>query len=229
MKIFSLYNLIARIFPTIIGLVPFFIFQYFFLNNIWSIDSLIASAVGNIGLSTILLYTFNQYFIRIPSKIFEDLLFSNQLYFPTTNFLMYSNKEYSNEFKNKIRQSVNADFSIKLPTADEEKKDEKVARKRIKDAIRVIIGKVEDGYLVLQHNIEYGFVRNLWGASLIGMLGSILLLFVSAPATPLYILGQIFTIAFIFYLIFGFLVIKYFGRAYARKLIEEYFKISHDN
>ena len=161
MKIFSLYNLIARIFPTIIGLVPFFIFQYFFLNNIWSIDSLIASAVGNIGLSTILLYTFNQYFIRIPSKIFEDLLFSNQLYFPTTNFLMYSNKEYSNEFKNKIRQSVNADFSIKLPTADEEKKDEKVARKRIKDAIRVIIGKVEDGYLVLQHNIEYGFVRNL--------------------------------------------------------------------
>jgi hypothetical protein len=205
-----------------------FIFQYFFLNNLWSIDSLIASAVGNVGLSTILLYSFNQYFVRIPSKIFEDFLFGKQLYFPTTNFLMYSDDEYSSEFKDQIRQAVNKDFSIQLPSAEDENKNEKDARRRIKDSIRVIIGKVKDGYLVLQHNIEYGFVRNLWGASLIGALGSILLICVSVPASPLYILGKVFVVAFGVYLVFGFLIIKYFGRAYARKLIEEYYKISHE-
>lgn len=228
MKIFSQYNIIARIFPTIIGLIPLFIFQYFFLNNILSIDSVIASVVGNISLSTILLYTFNQYFVRIPSKIFEDLLFGEQLYFPTTNFLMYSDDEYSNEFKDRIRQSVNSDFSIQLPDANDEKNDEKGARKRIKDAVRVIIGKVKDGYLVLQHNIEYGFVRNLWGASLVGVLGSILLIYVSIPTSPLYELGKVLATIFGIYLVFGFLIIKYLGRAYARKLIEEYYKISHE-
>jgi hypothetical protein len=229
MKIFSTYNLIARIFPTIIGLIPFFIFQYLFLNNLWSIDSLIASAVGNVGLSTILLYAFNQYFVRIPSKIFEDFLFRKQLYFPTTNLLMYSDDEYSSEFKDQIRESVNKDFSIQLPTAKEESDDEKNARKRIKDSIRVIIGKVKDGYLVLQHNIEYGFVRNLWGASLVGLLGSTLLLCISAPASPLFLLGKILAIGFGVYLMFGFLIIKYVGHQYARKLIEEYYKTSHEN
>ncbi len=222
MKIFSTYNLIARIFPTIIGLIPWFVFQYFYLNNIWNIDSLIASAVGNVGLSTILLYTFNQYFVRIPSKIFEDFLFKKQLYFPTTSFLMYSDDEYSSEFKDQIRQAVKRDLSIQLPTADDEHKNEKDARKRIKDSIRVIIGKVKDGYLVLQHNIEYGFVRNLWGASLSGIFGSLLLIFLSEPLSLLRTVGVICLIGYGLYLCFGFVVIKYFGRAYARKLIEEY-------
>jgi len=141
---------------------------------------------------------------------------------------MYSDDEYSNEFKDKIRHSVNTDFSIQLPDADDEKRDEKGARKRIKDAVRVIIGKVKDGYLVLQHNIEYGFVRNLWGASLIGVLGSILLVFVSIPTSPLYVLGKVLAVVFGIYLVFGFLIIKYLGRVYARKLIEEYYKISHE-
>ncbi len=222
MKIFSTYNLIARIFPTIIGLIPFFIFQYFFLNNLWSIDSFIASAVSNVGLSTILLYAFNQYFVRIPSKIFEDFLFGKQLYFPTTNLLMYSDGNYSAEFKDQIRQSVSKDFSIQLPTAKEEADDEKGARRRIKDAVRVIIGKVKDGYLVLQHNIEYGFVRNLWGASLVGLLGSVLLIVISDRLSPLHIVGVACLIGYGLYLLFGSAIIKYFGRAYARKLIEEY-------
>lgn len=155
-------------------------------------------------------------------------MFGKQLYFPTTNLLMYSNDEYSSEFKDQIRQSVNKDFSIQLPTAEDEKKDEKDARKRIKDVVRVIIGKVKDGYLVLQHNIEYGFVRNLWGASLVGILGSTLLMSVSVSASPLYLIGKIFLIVFGIYLVFGFLVIKYMGHAYARKLIEEYYKTSHE-
>jgi len=222
MKIFSTYSLIARIFPTIMGLIPLLILQYFYLNNIWSVDSLIASAAGHVGLSTILLYAFNQYFIRIPSKIFEDFLFEKQLYFPTTSFLMYADDEYSNEFKDQIRQKVSKDFSIQLPTADDENKNEKDARKRIKDSVRVIIGKVKDGYLVLQHNIEYGFVRNLWGASLSGVLGSTLLILLSEPSSPLHTVGLICLAGYGLYLCFGFVIIKYFGRAYARKLIEEY-------
>lgn len=135
---------------------------------------------------------------------------------------MYSDDEYSSEFKDQIRQAVKRDLSIQLPTADDEHKNEKDARKRIKDSIRVIIGKVKDGYLVLQHNIEYGFVRNLWGASLSGIFGSLLLIFLSEPLSLLRTVGVICLIGYGLYLCFGFVVIKYFGRAYARKLIEEY-------
>ncbi len=229
MKIFSQYSIIARIFPTIIGLIPLFILQYYFLGNILSIDSVIASVIGNIGISTILLYAFNQYFVRIPSKIFEDWLFSKQLYFPTTNFLLYSDDEYSGDFKDKVRQSINSDFSIQLPDRESEKSDENDARKRIKEVVRLIIGNVQDGYLVLQHNIEYGFVRNLWGASLTGVLGSVLLVAMTAPTSSLRSVATIMVLIYGFYLLFGSLIIKYFGQAYARKLIEEYYKMNHDN
>lgn len=189
---------------------------------------MIASVVGNIGLSTILLYTFNQYFVRIPSKIFEDFIFKKQLYFPTTTFLLYSNNEYTEEFKNEIRQSIKSDFSIQLLSKEDERGYETEARRRIKEVVRVIIGKVKDGYLVLQHNIEYGFVRNLWGASLVGVLGSCLLMGVSVPTTPIFTLGKVLAIIYSIYLVFGFQVIQYFGKAYARKLIEEYYKTRHE-
>lgn len=228
MKIFSLYGLIARIFPTIIGLIPLFVFQYVFLNNIVSIDSVIVSAMGNVGLSTIVLYAFNQYFIRIPSKLFEDFLFKNKLYFPTTSFLLYSNNEYSDDFKDRIRESVATDFRIQLPDKEAESKNELEARKRISEVVSIIIGRVKDGYLVLQHNIEYGFARNLWGASLVGIFGSLLVVYTIDPVSSAWKIGAISFIAYLTYALFGSVIIKYFGRAYAKKLIEEYLKMSHE-
>lgn len=228
MKLFSQYNIIARIFPTIIGLIPLFIFQYVFLNNLFNIDSFVASIASNISLSTILLYTFNQYCIRIPSKLFEDWMFDRQLHFPSTDFLMYSNDEYTDDFKNQIRISIKNDFSIDLPNKEQENENEKQSRKKIKEAIRLIIGKVKDGYLVLQHNIEYGFSRNLWGASLVGILGSLLILNFSNSTGVLHNVGIILIVMYSIYTLFGFVVIKYFSRSYARKLIEEYYKTSHD-
>ena len=219
------YSVIARIFPTIIGLIPFFIFQYVFLGNFIHIDSILVSVTGNISLSTILVYAFNQYFVRLPSKIFEDYLFKKQLHFPTTNFLMFSDKEYTTDLKNAVRKSVLQDFSIVMPDKTMEKRNENEARKRIKEAVRLIIGKVKDGYLVLQHNIEYGFVRNLWGASLVGMLGSLMLIRFAYPDSVLEKIGEYLFSLYLLYTVFGFMVIKYFGRAYARKLIEEYCKV----
>jgi len=188
----------------------------------------ITSVVGNIGTSTILLYAFNQYFVRVPSKMFEDFLFKNQLYFPTTTFLLYSDHEYSDDFKDKMRESIFSDFALKLPNKETETKNEVEARKQIKEAVRVIIGKVKDGYLVLQHNIEYGFVRNLWGASIIGVLSSLLLIYSSDTASLIATIGTILLVGYVIYVLFGFVIIKYFGRAYARKLIEEYYKTSHE-
>ncbi len=229
MKVFSKYSLIARVFPTVLGLVPLFVFQYVFLKNSASVTLLIVSAVGNLSLSTILLYAFNQYIIRIPSKLFEEWLFSNQLHFPTTNFLMYSDHEYTEIFKDRIRDAINKDFSIQLSGKSEERKDPLAARKRIKEVTRLIIGKVQDGYLVLQHNTEYGFVRNLWGASLVGIAGSSLILLLTGPESLLRLVAVILFFGYLLYLAFGFLVIKYFGCAYARKLIEEYYKMSYGN
>ncbi|MBU3924835.1 hypothetical protein KJ854_02775 [Patescibacteria group bacterium] len=97
----------------------------------------------------------------------QDNLFQDELHFPTTNFLLYSDQTYTLERKEKIRIKIKKDFNINLLKAVEEKNDENEARKRIKEAVDLIRNKVKDGRLLLQHNIEYGFVRNLIGGLVI--------------------------------------------------------------
>lgn len=227
-KIFSQYYITARLFPTIIGLVPVFIFQYVFLDNILDIKSFISPVLIDISLSSVILYTFNQYFVRIPSKIFENLIFKNQLYFPATNFLMYSNREYSSNFKDEIRKSVKKDFSIELPNKYFENKHEIDARKRIKEIVNLIINKVRDGHLVLQHCAEYGFVRNLWGSSITGIIGSILIICYSNNGNLINHIGVALLILYSLYFLIGFFIIRYFSYLYAKRLIGEYYKISHE-
>lgn len=225
MKIFSQYTLIARALPTIIGLLPLYVLQYVYLGDLIHFNSLMLRILGDISLSSVIFYTFNQYFIRIPSKVFEDILFKKQLYFPTTNLLMYSDNEYSDELKNAVRKSVYQNFDIKMPGKNYEKKDEISARKRVRDVIRLMIGKVKDGYLVLQHNIEYGFVRNMWGASITGIFGSLLLMGASTQGSILAIAGKTLLCIYITYLLIAPKIVRYFGQAYAKKLIEEYYEI----
>ena len=57
------------------------------------------------------------------------------------------------------------DFDITLLPEDQEKEKEEEARKKIVEAMSLIRAKVKDGRLLLQHNIEYGFVRNLIGGN----------------------------------------------------------------
>lgn len=224
-QIFSKYSLEARIYPTIIGMIPFYLLQYIYFSNFIFSELFSAKIITNISSSLVALYFVSEFFVRFPSKLFEDKLFNKKIGFPTTEFLLFSNHEYTKSFKEKIRTKIKKDFSIILFEEKEELENEEEARMRIKEAIGLIIGLVRGGYMVLKHNISYGFFRNLWGASLIGAISSVVLFFLSLKNSYwVPVVAFLLFIFYILYLTFGKYIIKYFGANYARKLIEEYLK-----
>jgi len=214
------YTLRARVFPTTLGVLPFiFIFKFVPIDTIF-----LKITVGGV-VSSALIYLAT-HAIRIPAKMFEDWLFSSGLHMPTTNLLLYRDSYYDEQTKDKIRLKIKSDFDITLFTKDEEVLDEVAARRKIKDATKFIINRIKDGHLVLKHNYEYGFFRNFWSASIVGLFSSILLLLVSlAHASNLFVYLALFlSVLYMSYIMFGFLLIRYVGTLYARKLIEEYYE-----
>ena len=220
---FSKYSREARVYPTIIGLVPFYILQYYYLADLIPSEVFTVKLVGNVTVAVVILYLVSEFFVRFPSKLLEDKIFKNKRDFPTTRFLLSTDKEYSSDFKNTFRKKVARDFSLNLSDSVEETRNEDEARKKIREAVGLIIKRVGDGHLVLKNNISYGFFRNLWGASWVGFVLSIVLVLVLTFTNSTYVcLGVLLLLPYLLYLVFGKFVIQYFGKAYAHKLLEEY-------
>lgn len=223
-KIFTKYSIEARFFPAIIGLIPFYALQYFYLKNYFDFNFLKLEVISNISLSVIILYLFAELVIRYLGKIYEDKKFKNRLHFPSTNFIMFGDKEYGDDFKIRLREKIKNDFSLELLNKKEELENEKEARLKIKDAVGLMINEVKDGRLLLGQNIVYGLARNLWPSSNFGLLFSIILFFASAKNNNSIFIFSIFLISFYsLYIFLGKYVIDYFSRNYAKKLIEEYY------
>lgn len=215
------YIFIARYLPSIFGIIPI-VLLYYSLN----IEPFFINVISTGIISISLIYTYSLLMIRIPSKIFEDRIYSNGLMFPTTEILLYKNLEYQDSFKDNIRLKIQRDFRIKLLSKKDEIKDEVTARSNIKDAVKLIINRVKNEPLLYQHNCEYGFSRNLWSASIIGIVGTILLFIFSLnDKNGILLLCSIFLFCFYcIYLYLGKFIITYFGKLYARKLIEVYYE-----
>jgi len=215
------YTMVARILPAVLGVIPFVLTLKFV-----PIEPIILKILTAGIFSTALVYVTAQFIIRIPAKMFEDWLFSNGLHMPTTNLLLYKDLEYQDQFKDNIRLQIQKDFKITLSSKTEEEIDEIVARRKIKDVVRLMISKVKRGYLLLKHNYEYGFSRNMWSSSILGTTGSLVLLYFSVinKEKTLIIISLILLVVYLLYVSFGYLLIKYVGKLYARKLIEEYYE-----
>ncbi|MEX2410597.1 MAG: hypothetical protein WD607_04370 [Candidatus Paceibacterota bacterium] len=227
--LFSKYFREARLYPTILGLIPLYLLQYYYLQSFLSLEPFLVNIVGNVSFSVVILYFVGEFFVRYPGKLFEDKVFEKKMKFPTTNFILFGNEEYSKDFKEKIRQKIKKDFSLDLPNEKEEIKDEKEARLKIREAVGLIIKTVKDGHLVLKHNISYGFFRNLWSASILGLFFSIVLLcFSIGLSVGMFWFSVFLIIIYAGYLMLGKGVVVYFGENYARKLIEEYMNGNHE-
>ena len=170
------YDIKARILPGLLALIPFFILNYYLLHPIlgaiWDsiLNFKIITDITFLGAAFYLLTQVN----RIISKeVFEKIKYASGLNFPTTQILLHNNNYYSPEYKKKIHGKIYSDFKIKIPTAENEKKNEIKSRQLITEAIshiRAIIGK---GSLLGQHNTEYGFMRNFTGGNLVAFTASI--------------------------------------------------------
>lgn len=234
MKLFDEYNLKARLIPACICIVPVLIFYYFFLGG--KIAGFVNFAnnyfelVGHLTAPLLSVFLLAQFSRSISKFIYEKKYFKNQTQMPTTKLLLHSDKKYSDYYKNLIRQKIFNDFNIKLATINEEKKNQDIAYKRIIEAVGLIRDKVKKSRLLLQHNIEYGFYRNLIGGSTIAFILSTFnwcffsYIYYNKSAS---IISLVLIFVYVLPIIFSKTIIKNHGNLYADILFKEYLSIKN--
>ncbi len=217
------YQLYARIIPSILSSIPALLFQYFFLNQ--EIANFLQflgglNFIGNITISIVILYFLSQTNRLIAKNFFEK----EEIYMPTTDFLLFSNPEYSKEYKQEIYKKIQNDLNIQFPTEREQNENELNSRKRIAEAMSLVRKKVGSGKLLLQHNIEYGFWRNLIGGTFFGIFFSGLDVYFALTQSDnsILTLSIILLIVYLILLFSNKYIIQKVGALYARVLIQEY-------
>lgn len=156
---FDKYSKEARIYPIILSLLPLYLFLLSATNYFPSI-SIYLKLISGFFFCSLLIYLGSDV-VRNLGKSLEAKIFKNELYFPTTLFLLHSNSRYSTAKKTKLYQKIYKEFGISLYSLKKEKTKTNDAKKRIKEVVGLIRQKLGNGRLLLQYNIRYGFWRNL--------------------------------------------------------------------
>ena len=144
---------------------------------------------------------------------------------PTTNFLLFTNSEFSKAYKIRLREQIKTDFALEINSENDEQNNLLETRKQIVGAVGLIRNKVKNGQLLLQHNIEYGFIRNLIGGSVLGFIVSIFNLIYFHFISKSVFLFKVSILTALFYLticILSKFLINRFGQLYAKRLYQEY-------
>lgn len=223
------YDREARILPAILASLPFFVLYFFFLNiYIGDFLRLVFGVrfIGDVTIGVAFLFLLVLVGRSISKDIFESTWFkSDETRMPSANFLLHADKEYSSDFKAKIRKKIKDDFQIEIFSADQERLNENGARKVIAEAVALIRHRLKDGRLLLKRNIEYGFFRNFIGCSVvavfISLIDIILFSFVD-PNMPALILSIAMTIFYALPIALSKQLMNGHGRRYARTLFQEY-------
>ncbi len=146
---------------------------------------------------------------------------------PTTNLLLKSNNELETSIKQKLEDKIKSKFDISLLSVIEESADKPRARKLIATTVSQIRNVLRDNILLLQHNIEYGFFRNLTGGSFLAFIVSLIIIassyFTGDIATRN--LGWILTIIYLLPILFSKVIINRYGKYYAKILFEQFLTI----
>ena len=182
-----------------------------------------------ISFSVALVFLWVQFNKLSGRVIFQKLIFKDELYMPTTNFLLYKSNYFTPEIKRLIRQRIEELFSLRLYNQKKERKHEINARKQICIAVSQIRELLRNNQMLLRHNIDYGFFKNLLSGCLPAFLLSlggfiaadflpVLLPFRStfAAMTSLYLLPLLFCRS----------ILQHFGHYYS-KILYEQFLLSH--
>jgi len=224
---YNKYQIYARLLPTILSVIPFLIIQYSLFDD--SLQTLFneiggIKIIGNITVTGSIIYLLSQINRHFGKHIFEKYYFSKSLNFPTTYYLLHNDTSLSAEYKRKIHDKIFNDFSIKFNDEEIEKSNESESRKIIRDAVGLVRRKVGDGKLTIQHNLEYGFFRNLIGGAILASIVSAILTYWSfkVGVNNLVIIGSILTLIYLIFIILSKPILKSKARLYADMLFQEY-------
>ncbi|WP_445908889.1 hypothetical protein [Yeosuana sp.] len=226
------YYFKARLFPTVLTSIPVIILYNKFVSILYhdkleKIFSLLPS-VTDIILSSAIIFLLVQVNRFLSKEIFQRLYFKDEKNMPTTNMLLKSNNELEISIKQKIEDKIKTKFGIDLLSITDESSDESRARKLITTVVSQIRNVLRDNTLLLQHNIEYGFFRNLIGGSFLAFVISIIIVILSYHTHDLTIrnLGWILTIVYFVPILCSKLIINRYGKYYAKILYEQFLTIT---
>lgn len=224
---YTQYTIVARLFPALIATLPIVVLYYFYLSTLLSgfVQTIILLRLaGEFSIGAALIYLYSQ-LNRFTGKLIEDRIFCDEENMPTTQLLLCSSMKYSAQYKELLNKKVKKDFGLNFFTASEEANNDVGAKQRIVEIISLIRDKARRSELVLQHNYEYGFIRNLVGGAIFGFLTSLInvyifsKIFLSSTALNLSIATAVFYLLLLF---LGVPLIKYAGNKYAKVLIQSY-------
>jgi hypothetical protein len=228
---FNSYYLKARLFPTILTSIPLIIL----VNNLMSdfMAQKFQEANTFILLTTntsisaaiiFLLVLINRF---ISKEIFQRWFFQDEMRMPSTGYLLWSNTHFDVKIKEQIRNKITSRYDIQFLNAEEEKEDEYSARKLITTALSQVRNELRPNKMLLQHNIEYGFFRNLIGGSLIAFFASFGLIVygTNISSSGFQTIGVILCLAYIFPLLLSKSLINKHGQYYAKILFEQFLSL----
>jgi hypothetical protein len=220
------YSLVARIYPAIIALVPWFILTIGLAGSELGklVDNVLSLQVaGCVALNVAAFFLLVQINRFIGKEVFEGRIFNDELNMPTTLMLLATTNESSSELLQKLSKQTEKDFGLSLPTFAEVTQDEMRSRRRIVEIVAQIRQKVRDGHLLLQHNIEYGFTRNLIGGAPLALIVSVVdVFYYRTKSSAVVILSLAMVLGWALLLVISKPVIQRFGRLYAKRLVQEY-------
>lgn len=225
------YYIRARLFPSILTAIPLLVFlnvivSEFYYDKLTSVFSILP-ILTNFGLSTALVFLMVQLNRFLAKEIFQRFYFQNELKMPTTNHLLWSDTYFEQTIKEKIHSKILSKFEIKIQNENDEQNDELKSRKQIATAVSQIRNILRENKMLLQHNIEYGFFRNLVGGSVFALIFSIAI-FIFGHLNinnNMKFTGIMLIFIYLIPLVLSKLIIKRFGNYYSKILYEQFLSI----
>ena len=228
-KLFNKYSFKARLLPAVFTILfPLIVFNHFYTSP--ELSRLLGAFQGsetitNLSISLILIFYLSQFARFIGKNIFEKLYFKEEMRMPTTQFMLFSDSQYTHDYKLRFAKEVKDRFSISLSTEQEELSDPITARKRIIEAMSSVRKYLFENKFLLQHNIEYGAMRNTIEGSLIGLIicviNSFFFYYIVKVDFAIYssiVLGSIYLLI----LVFSKFIINFYGKSYAKILFQQF-------
>ena len=156
-KLFDKYSMKARLIPaTFTILIPLIIFNHFYTSP--ALTELLGAfkaseAISNISISLVLMFYLSQASRIIGKNLFEKRYFNDELKMPTTELMLFSNNQYSDDYKLRFASKVKSEFDINICSKSQEIADEQIARKIIVEAMSSVRKRLLNNKFLLQHNI----------------------------------------------------------------------------
>lgn len=163
----SEYSLKARLAPTALAAPPLLLLCNALFDiqaTQWLESSVMTELFGKGTTTAALVFLMIQVNRLIGLEIFQRWVSQDELNFPTSRWLVVTNTEMSPLQRQSINKKLKQDFQIGLlPASMGDTPEVRRHNADLVGRIRLFVGSPPK---LLQYNIEYGFFRNLIGASL---------------------------------------------------------------